>query len=161
MTLSRRWRHEQDLEKENISLDFALDQGRRVRPDACVPLMLGRTIEDWAVEFAGAMGARKWLQQVAAGRERVVGGAATGGGDGLGDSHLGVSDLGSVDGYRRVVAGAEVRDECEEQLGPGAWHWFLEQLVDRRMEATPWLNRDFREPLYLLGARNNIGGTQH
>lgn len=47
----------QELERENCSLEVALDQGRRVRADEAVPLALGRTVEDWAVEFAGAAAA--------------------------------------------------------------------------------------------------------
>lgn len=58
----------------------------------------------------------------------------------------------------RRPAPRQVRDEIEEQLGPGAWHGFLRELTDRRLDATPWLNRNFREPLYLLGAPALLDG---
>ena len=42
------------------------------------------------------------------------------------------------------------RDEIEFVLGPGSAAPFLESVCDGRLRPTPWLNLNFREPLYLL-----------
>ena len=42
-----------------------------------------------------------------------------------------------------------VRDEIAHSLGKGRWTAFLEDLSSGRLVPTPWLNRNFREPLYL------------
>lgn len=81
----------QELDRENSCLEVVLDQGRRVRRDEAVPLALGRTVEDWAVQHAGVQGSKRWLQRVAAGRERED------------------ADLSTFEGYNAVVAGSEAR----------------------------------------------------
>lgn len=58
-------------------------------------------------------------------------------------------DLGTVEGHRLIQLVQEVRDEVDLCLGAGSWQGFLVALADRRLEPTPWLNVDFREPLYL------------
>ena len=145
------WRHLQDLEPQTLGLELLLAPGpRRPRPECAVPRDLGRFVESRAVALMGLAGARRWLRAVAAAKEREG------------------ADLATPEGYKRVRAGSAIRDEIMEQLaiqprkddnnrsGVAAarphWAEFLCQLTDRRMLPTPWLNTNFREPLYLLGA---------
>ena len=67
-------------------------------------------------------------------------------GSGIEGSRL---DLGTVKGYRRAIMCQGVRDEVEETLGAGAWSTLLPAMCRNRLMPTPWLNRDFREPLLL------------
>jgi hypothetical protein len=59
-------------------------------------------------------------------------------------------DLSTVKGYRRVVMCQSLREDIEATLGRGAWAWLMPALCDDRLVPTLWLNKDFREPLYLL-----------
>jgi len=59
-------------------------------------------------------------------------------------------DPSTLQGYRRVRFCQMLRDEIEHNLGPGSVRGFLDKVCDRRLHPTAWLNKDFREPLYLL-----------
>jgi len=125
------WRHIQELGDESIVLDFFLHQGERFRKPAMVPLPLGRYLEHLVAQTLSLRDVKHWLGIIAKAEEAEW------------------VDLGTLKGHQLIQMVQKVRDEVENNLGLGKWQEFLHQLIDRRLEATPWLNVDFREPLYL------------
>jgi len=124
--------HIQDLEAENVSLRIILHPGSRAPAQDAAPLRLSRALEERVAAVSGPAKVRRWLQLIGAGKEADF------------------IDLGSVEGYRRAVLCQGVRDEVEESLGQeGAWATLLPAVCRGRLLPTPWLNRDFREPLLL------------
>ncbi len=124
---------------EHTTLELALRPGARIRPAEAVPPAVGRVVEELAVEGEGVAGARAWLSRLAARTEMAA------------------IDLATVQGYKRIRLSTQIRDEVELTLGRGVdVSAFLAALIDRRMVPTPWLNVDFREPLYLKGARARV-----
>jgi len=115
-------------------LDIALHRGARARMPEAVGPYVGRVVEDLAATCEGVAGARDWLRRIAAGSERRM------------------IDLATPLGYKRIRSATDIRDEIVLTIGDDAdVHAFLEALTDGRMTPTPWLNVNFREPLYLKG----------
>lgn len=123
--------HVQHLEEECVGLSFHLAQGGRAPSPEGTPLRLSRALEARVADVEGPADVRHWLQVI-----------------GHGEEHEWI-DLGTVKGYRRVVLCQGVRDDVEEALGTGAWADLLPRMCRGRLVPTPWLNKDFREPLYL------------
>ena len=123
--------HEQDLEAESATLRFIMHPGTRPPSKVGAPLRISRVVEDRVSQVEGPSAAKRWLMHIGKGTE----------GNKL--------DLGTVQGYRRAVMCQRVRDEIEETLGAGAWATLLPAMCRNRLIPTPWLNRDFREPLLL------------
>ena len=123
--------HQQDLEKESATLRFVLHQGTRAPDPAAASLRLSRVVEERVAAVEGPSAVRRWISLIGAGTE---------------GSRL---DLGTVAGYRRAMMCQNVRDEVEESLGAGAWAALLPAMCRNRLMPTPWLNKDFREPLLL------------
>jgi len=125
------WRHVQELEDEGIALEFGLHQKQRVRQAAMVPLSLGRIIEDRIATAENMRDTKHWIQTIANAEEADY------------------IDLSTPKGHKRMMLVQSIRDECDNCLGLGKWQEFLRELIDRRLDPTPWLNVNFREPLYL------------
>lgn len=125
------WRHEQQLEKENVALEMPLYSAKRVRRPEAVGLITARLIEDRVNAAETLQHAKRWLRIIAENEEA----------DWI--------DLGTVQGHRRIRMVQMVRDEVDLNLGRGKWQEFLRDLIDGRLDPTPWLNVNFREPLYL------------
>ncbi|KAL4452346.1 hypothetical protein ABPG75_008008 [Micractinium tetrahymenae] len=123
--------HVQHLEAECIGLSFHLAQGGRAPSPEGTPLRLSRALEARVAEVEGPADVRHWLQVI-----------------GHGEEHEWI-DLGTVKGYRRILFCQGVRDDVEDALGTGAWADLLPRMCEGRLVPTPWLNKDFREPLYL------------
>ncbi|GAB4818813.1 hypothetical protein N2152v2_005859 [Parachlorella kessleri] len=124
--------HAQHLEAENVSLCFQLQQGARAPARDSAELRLSRHIEERVADFEGVQDVRHWLQLIGHGEE----------GEWI--------DLGTVRGYNRIVFCQSVRDDVDATLGQGEWARLLPALCQGRLVPTEWLNKDFREPLYLL-----------
>lgn len=123
-------------------LEVTLQRGARARAPEAVAPYVGRVVEELAATCEGVAGARDWLRRIGAGTE---------------DS---IIDLATPLGYKRIRSATDIRDEIVLTIGEDAdVKAFLEALIDGRMTPTPWLNANFREPLYLKGAR--LGGTQN
>lgn len=129
---------EEATQGEHSLLRLQLHPGGRVRSAAAAAPAIGRRCEQLAVEEEGIAGARGWLERLARGEEAPP--------------H---AELATPKGYRRIrlttaiwteVAGLAPRLTREQGAA------FLAQLIDRRLQPTPWLNANFREPLYLTGA---------
>jgi len=58
-------------------------------------------------------------------------------------------DTSTVKGHHRIKLVEAVYEEVELNLGKGAVPSCLGSICDRRLQPTPWLNKDFRDPLYL------------
>ena len=152
--------HIESLDAENAMLSLSFGSGARARTPEQAGLMVSRHLEDRlvATEQVSVRDVRHWLTLIRDGDE------------------LDWIDLDTVKGYRRIVMCQMVRDEIEShddgddgdepdgeeeeedacgpldpsvRLGRGRWRTFLHAMTDRRLEATPWLNANFREPLYL------------
>ncbi|KAK3277510.1 hypothetical protein CYMTET_14486 [Cymbomonas tetramitiformis] len=105
--------------------------GRRVRRPEMMPLPLGRTMESRMVEVESVRDIKHWLSIIAKAEEAEW------------------VNLSDVKGMRRIQLVHQIREEVDANLGLGRWQEFLLQLIDRRLDPTPWLNLNFREPLYL------------
>ncbi|KAL4450030.1 hypothetical protein ABPG77_010699 [Micractinium sp. CCAP 211/92] len=114
-----------------VGLAFHLAQGGRAPSAEGTALRLSRALEARVADVEGAAEVRHWLQVIGHGEEHEW------------------FDLGTVKGYRRIVFCQGVRDDVEEALGAGAWADLLPRMCEGRLVPTPWLNKDFREPLYL------------
>jgi len=126
------WRQIHTLSADGaVSLTLSTTMGGRIRSEGMIQPMLGRTLEERVVEKEGVMHARHWLEVIARSRE------------------IDAIDLGTVKGLRRLDMAQMVRDEVEHNLGKGKWVEFLDNLISGRLVPTPWLNQNFREPLYL------------
>lgn len=123
--------HEQDLDPESATLRFTMHPGTRPPAKDAAPLRISRVVEERVNAVEGPSASRRWLMLI---------------GNGIEGSRL---DLGTVQGYRRAVMCQGVRDEVEETLGVGVWATLLPAMCRNRLMPTPWLNRDFREPLLL------------
>ena len=125
------WRQIHTLSDEAVALTLSTGIGGRIRTSGMVHPSLGRILEERVAEAEGILHARHWLEVIARGRE------------------LDTIDLGTVKGLRRLDMAQMVRDEIEYNIGKGRWTSFLDSLISGRLSQTPWLNQNFREPLYL------------
>ena len=123
--------HEQDLEPQSASLRFILHPGTRAPSQEAASLRVSRAVEQRVTAVEGPSGVKRWLSLIASGNEL---------------RHL---DLGTVMGYKRAVMCQDVRDEVEQGVGPGTWATALPAICANRLMPTPWLNKDYREPLLL------------
>ncbi|KAL3143189.1 hypothetical protein ABBQ38_002046 [Trebouxia sp. C0009 RCD-2024] len=138
--------HAQQLETVNINLTFHMGMGLRARPPACIPLQLSRHLECRLANVEGVANVRHWLQLI-----------------GYCDEQDWI-ELSTVKGYRRIVMCQEVRDELDINLAlpeggqqeEEEWQRVLIAMCDGRLLPTPWLNKDFREPLYLTDTTTQI-----
>ena len=124
--------HVQELDGPTLSLEMRLGAGQRLRPSVAAPVGVARLLERRIAEAEGAPDVRHWLQVIQRGED------------------MDWIDPSTVRGYRRLRMFQAVRDEIEFVLGPGSVAAFLESVCDGRLRPTPWLNLNFREPLYLL-----------
>eukprot|EP00894_Picocystis_sp_ML_P005045 jgi/Pico_ML_1/55562/g1231.t1 len=83
------------------------------------------------VAAEGLKGARLWLERIATGDD------------------MDYIDWKTVQGYKRIQLVQMVKDEVADAIGKDAVSSFLLDMIDGRMLPTPWLNQNFREPLYL------------
>ncbi len=123
--------HAQDLESESATLRFTLSRGMRPPASAAAMLRASRSVEERVAAVEGPSAVRKWVSLIGQGAEGPM------------------LDLGTVLGYRRALMCQDIRDEVEEALGVGSWASLLPAMCRNRLMPTPWLNRDFREPLLL------------
>ncbi|GMH34419.1 hypothetical protein BSKO_02253 [Bryopsis sp. KO-2023] len=123
--------HSQSLDDFNTSLTFHFDPCSRLRAEDCILLQVSRLLEQRVGEQEGIESMRKWLLEIADRSEskRI--------------------DLGTVQGYKQIQMCMMVRDEIELNLEGSNWQELLRKICDDRLLPTPWLNKDFREPLYL------------
>ena len=153
------WRHEQGLSHEHACVEVRMGTGHRPRTSAAAVLAVGRTVEDRVCRAEGPRDARHWVRVVAEAEEADW------------------VDLGTTTGQRRVDMAQMIRDEVDYGLPPpptpptttkapesrerrgrawgrvrGRWQTFLRELIDGRMEPTPWLNDNFRDPLFISEA---------
>jgi len=137
--------HTQFLEAEDAALSITMAQGatRPPAPDAAA-LRVSRALEERVAEFEGPSEVRRWLQLI-----------------GHGDEYSAI-DIGTVKGYKRVVLCQSIRDDVDDNLGltdnknnnnnnksGNMWAVLLPAMCQGRLVPTPWLNINFREPLYL------------
>jgi hypothetical protein len=127
--------HVHDLDKENISIRVPLENGattgRRAPAKDSMLVRVSRTLEDRVAQVVGVANTKRWLRIISKGNEMKI------------------VDLGTVSGYKHARMCQEVRDDMEQSLGCGSWSTLLPLVIDRRLEPTPWLNENFREPLLL------------
>ncbi len=123
--------HVQDLESESASLRFTLGRGMRPPASDAAMLRVSRSVEERVAAVEGLSAVRQWVSLIGKGAEGPM------------------LDLGTVVGYRRALMCQDIRDEVEEALGVGSWASFLPAMCSHRLMPTPWLNRNFREPLLL------------
>jgi hypothetical protein len=123
---------------EHTMLELRLAPGRRVRSaDAAFPAV-GRRIEELATEEEGPAAARAWLERLACGRPAPPRG-----------------ELGTPKGYRRALLTSAIWEEVAgltPRITRDRGAAFVASVIERRMLPTPWLNANFRQPLYLTGA---------
>lgn len=130
-------------EGEHTVMEVCLRSGARVRTAEAALPAVGRCVEELAVSGEGVGGARAWLCRVAAGTD------------------LAACDLGTVAGYKRIRHSTDIRDEVTLSLGRNTdVSAFLLALVEGRLTATPWLNANFREPLYLKDVPVQLADTR-
>lgn len=123
--------HAQEVKEENISLRIEVHRGNRAPSQAAAELRLSRPLEERVMAAEGMNRVRYWLQLISTGREWKV------------------LDLDTVKGYRRACMCQDIREEIEQTLGPGKWAEFLSSVCLGRLQPTPWLNTNFREPLLI------------
>lgn len=124
--------HVQDLDALTVSLEVRAAAGQRLRPAAAAPLGVARLLESRVAQAEGAPDVRHWLKVIQRGEE------------------MDWIDPATVKGYRRLRMCQAVNDEVEFVLGRGSTAAFLDSVCKGRLQPTPWLNLNFREPLYLL-----------
>ncbi|DBA69067.1 TPA: hypothetical protein ACH3X2_013228 [Trebouxia sp. C0005] len=149
--------HAQHLEESNISLLFHMGAGMRARPAACAPLQLSRHLEARVADLEGVSNVRHWLRLIGyCEQEEWI-------------------DLATVKGYRRIVMCQELRDElilnltgdaanasedAEDEDKMQDWQRVVIAMCEGRLLPTPWLNKDFREPLYLTDTAVQLEDTR-
>ncbi|KAL0039566.1 hypothetical protein WJX77_002084 [Trebouxia sp. C0004] len=149
--------HAQHLEESNISLMFHMGAGMRARPPGCAPLQLSRHLEARVADLEGVSNVRHWLRLIGYCEEEEW------------------IDLATVKGYRRIVMCQEVRDGLILNLTNAAanagekedeedkmqdWQRVVIAMCEGRLLPTPWLNKDFREPLYLTDTAVQLEDTR-
>jgi len=137
------WRHEQGLCSEHSALEITVAAGERIRSDSSLEVLVSRDLERRVGEIEGVKNIKHWLQIIANAKESDW------------------VDLGTVRGYQRICMTQMVRDEIDLNLGFGKWSDFLKNMVEGRLEATPWLNINFREPLYLTDKSEHHGDDRN
>ena len=90
-----------------------------------------RAAEERVEALEGQAASKAFLERVAAGDEA---------------SHF---DTRSVRGVQRIQLATQVRDEVDAQCGRGAWATMLPQIVEGRLERTPWLDSSITNPLLI------------
>eukprot|EP00873_Tetraselmis_striata_P002029 jgi/Tetstr1/422293/TSEL_013137.t1 len=118
------------LEPENVCLDFRL--GFRWRSADAAEIQVARCVEQYVADLEGVEEVKHWLGVIAR------------------DEELECTDPGTLRGFYRIDLVQLVRDEVEENLGKKAYAEFLTAMCEGRLNPTTWLNKNFREPLYLL-----------
>jgi len=83
-----------------------------------------------------------WLRRIASGQETKC------------------IDLSTVKGYKRARMCQDIWDEITLSMGEGTWADALRRIIDCRLEPTPWLNENFREPLLLTDTPVRIEDTR-
>ena len=123
---------------EHTLLQLSMASGAKIRPAAAATPAIGRVVEQLAVEVEGVSGARAWLERLATGKPAPAD-----------------EELATVRGYKRIRLTTAIWKEVAG-LAPALSRTqaaaFLAALIERRMLPTPWLNANYREPLYLTGA---------
>ncbi len=137
------WRHDHGLCPEHIALEISVAAGQRVRSDESLEILVSRDLERRVGETEGAENIKHWLQIIGRAEES----------DWI--------DLGTVRGYQRISMTQMVRDEIDLNLGSGKWSEFLKRMIDGRLDPTPWLNINFREPLYLTDKTERVEDTRN
>ncbi|KAK9832042.1 hypothetical protein WJX81_001230 [Elliptochloris bilobata] len=124
--------HVQDMDAGATSLAIRLGVGMRLQGPGAAAAAAARRLEERVGAAEGIAHIRRWLLIIAHNDEaRWI-------------------DTATVAGYRRVVMCQEARDEVEAALAPGErGAALLLSMCERRLLPTPWLNKSFREPLYL------------
>ena len=125
------WRQIHTVSDEAITMTIAVGSGTRIRSNGMIKPMLGRILEERVAEAEGVQNSRHWLEVISRGRD------------------LEAIDLSTVRGLRRLDMSQMVRDEIDYNIGKGEWASFLASLISGRLSQTPWLNQNYREPLYL------------
>lgn len=134
--------HIHDLEEENASLRVSLLSNERVPAKDATLLRISRAIEERVADVVGESEVKRWLRIMASGQEV---------------RHL---DLGTVQGYKRARMCQDTREEIENSLGEGSWMTNLSKICTKRLEPTPWLNQNFREPLLITDTPRRIEDTR-
>ena len=122
--------HVQDLE-ESVSLRLYATSHKRVPNQEATLLRLSRALEEQVADVVGVADVKRWLRIISRGQEHQI------------------LNLGTVDGYKKARMCQDVRDDMEQSLGESSWATMLPQVCANRLEPTPWLNENFREPLLL------------
>lgn len=134
--------HAHDVEDENVCLRVTLSSGKRAPAAQATLLRLSRAIEERVGDVVGVADVKRWLSRIASGQESKY------------------VDLSTVKGYKRARMSQDVRDEITSSLGEGTWADALRSMIDYRLEPTPWLNENFREPLLLTDTPVRIEDTR-
>lgn len=134
--------HAHDLEDENIFLRMTLSSGKRAPDSQATLLRLSRAIEERVADVVGVADVKHWLRRIASGQETKY------------------IDLSTVKGYKRARMSQDIRDEITSSMGEGTWADALCRVIDCRLEPTPWLNENFREPLLLTDTPVRIEDTR-
>lgn len=134
--------HVQDLEEQNITLRISLISSKRVPSREGTLVRVSRAIEERVANVVGISDVKRWLQIIAGGNET---------------RHL---DLSTVNGYKRARMCQDIREEMESSLGEGSWSKHLPSICQNRLVPTPWLNKNFREPLLLTDSPVRIEDTR-
>ena len=124
-------RHVQLLESENACLLVSVGTGHRTRAEGAERVSAARAAEERVEALEGQAASKAFLERVAAGDEA---------------SHF---DTRSVRGVQRIQLATQVRDEVDAQCGRGAWATVLPQIVEGRLERTPWLDSSITNPLLI------------
>jgi len=128
--------HVHELEDETICVRVPLSNLKRGSQHARRPpardatlLRVSRALEDRVAQTVGVSDVKRWLRIISKG------------------SAAKFLDLSTVKGYKCARMTQAVRDDlaCSGLSVETA----LARIIDHRLEATPWLNQNFREPLLL------------
>lgn len=134
--------HIHDLENENVSLQVPLKSHMRAPAADSTLLRVSRALEERVADVVGVSEVKRWFSIISSGNET---------------KHV---DLNTVKGYKCARMCQDIRDEMERSLGVGAWSRILPRVIDHRLEPTPWLNKQFREPLLLTDTPVRIEDTR-
>jgi hypothetical protein len=160
------WRHEQGLSAEHAAVELRMSTGGRARSAGASVLAVGRRVEDRVTREEGPRDARHWARVIAEAEEADWVDLGTVAGQrrvdmaqmvrdevdhGLvaAESKAGAPGPGSGAGVRVALATGAVH---RRRVRRGRWQPFLRQLIDGRMEPTPWLNANFKDPLFIAEA---------
>lgn len=134
--------HVHDLEKENVSLHVPLGSHQRAPAADSTLLRVSRALEERVADVVGVPEVKRWFRIIASGTET---------------RHI---DLNTVRGYKCARMCQDIRDEMGRSLQDGAWSRLLPLVIDHRLDPTPWLNKNYREPLLLTDTPVRIEDTR-